>query len=89
MSLSDELDGLATKPGNTASKCAFVKALDSDQVTDEDRSKIENLLWDRNEGPDRVTNRDITLALRRNGIQVAFTATDRHRKHDCACFNLS
>lgn len=89
MSLSDELYDLAFKEPKRDNKCAFVKALDTNSVDDADREKIDELLWDRNDGPNRVTNRDITLALRKSGLQVAFTATDRHRKRDCACFNLS
>lgn len=89
MSLSDELDGLAFKQVKRDNRCAFVKALDINSVSEDDRAKIDELLWDRNEGPTRVTNRDITLALRKSGIQVAFTATDRHRKRECACYNLS
>ncbi len=89
MSLSDELDDLASKESKPTLKCAFVKALDVKSIDDSDRAKIDELLWERNDGPNRVTNRSITLTLRKSGIPVTFTATDRHRKRECACFYLS
>jgi hypothetical protein len=86
MTLSDALSGLKNQPRANQS-CAFVHALNAIDASDEDRKTIDTILWDRNEGADRITNRDLTITLRQSGAKVSNTATDRHRKKDCACFN--
>ena len=84
MSLSDKL----SQPPLTDQPrlCKLAQILDGDRLSNDDKSKLIEVLNVPVGTPGRLSNSDITRALHSEAIDVSLSVVDRHRGKFCRCY---
>ena len=87
MSLSARL---SSQPSSAAGlPCKIGSLLHGDQLADEDKQKLQEVLDVPYGVPGRLANTAIAKALREEGFDVGDAAVNKHRRGECRCFGNS
>lgn len=91
MSLSDKLSAAQAEAATPGIKPCLVGRLlvGGSSLSPDDLAKLTEVINVPEGTPGRLKNTEIVLALRSEGIDLSFTAMDRHRAQTCNCYRAA